>query len=269
MITAPILTALLAVVPAALATAPPAYPNFNLQWKSDFGGKEGSFPDEGNWNIITGNLGVNNELETYARSTDNVRISKSKTLELIPRHKNNKWTSGRLESKHTFTPAADKLTRVEASIHLATVGGKQGIWPAFWMLGDSIRHGTSWPLCGELDILETVNGQSTGHGTMHCDRSPGGICGEGNGIGSPVGFNPNGFTTWRLELDRRPKDWKKQTITWFMNGKQYQQISGARINNADIWSRVCHSPLFFILNVAVGGNWVRILSLVLLAFVLC
>jgi hypothetical protein len=29
---------------------------------------------------------------------------------------------------------------------------KQGIWLSFLAHGDSIRHGTSWPACGEVDI---------------------------------------------------------------------------------------------------------------------
>ncbi len=41
-------------------------------------------------------------------------------------------------------------------------GNKQGMWPAFWMLGESIHHGTPWPQCGELDIMERVNGGFSG-----------------------------------------------------------------------------------------------------------
>lgn len=130
------------------------------------------------------------------------------TLQLVPRKDSSTvggWTSGRLESQYIFTPQAGQVTRVEASIRLGNnpQWNKQGIWPAFWILGDSLRHGGSWPSCGEIDILESINGLATGYGTLHCDIIPGGVCNEGGGIGGSVNItNPNEFHTWRLEIDR-------------------------------------------------------------------
>lgn len=31
----------------------------------------------------------------------------------------------------------------------------QGIWPAFWLLGENIGE-KGWPACGEIDIMEFV-----------------------------------------------------------------------------------------------------------------
>ena len=31
-------------------------------------------------------------------------------------------------------------------------GNQDGVWPAFWMMGDD---GTAWPWCGELDDYGT------------------------------------------------------------------------------------------------------------------
>ena len=56
--------------------------------------------------------------------------------------------------------------------------------------------------------------------------------------------------------DRRPGDWTQETITWFMDGQQYHQVSGARIGNFNVWASLAHNPMYFILNVAVGGSWV-------------
>ena len=56
--------------------------------------------------------------------------------------------------------------------------------------------------------------------------------------------------------DRTSSDWRAQTITWYMNGQQFQQISGGLINNQAVWASLAASPMFFILNVAVGGSWV-------------
>lgn len=30
----------------------------------------------------------------------------------------------------------------------------QGIWPAFWMMGQT----GNWPACGEIDIMEMIGG---------------------------------------------------------------------------------------------------------------
>ena len=159
------------LTPLTSAWSPPSYNGYNLVWTDTFPGATGQLPNEGNWNIIDGNLGVNNELQTYKRNPRQVQTSGGTTLQLIPWHDGSAWTSGRIESKYTFTPAAGRRTMAEAQIRFGgnAISTKQGMWPAFWLLGDSLRHGTSWPQCGELDILETVNGQLTGYGTVHCN----------------------------------------------------------------------------------------------------
>lgn len=242
----------------------PAYSGFNLRWQDAFPGNSGTLPNTGNWNIITGYLNVNNEWEVYTSSTRNVQISGGQTLQLVPWRDGSAmygWTSGRLESKYVFTPEAGKVTRVEATIRFGGNSNKQGIWPAFWLLGESIRYGTQWPGGGELDVMEQVNGHLTGYGTVHCDRASGGICNEPNGIGASTGIPDNGWHNWRLEYNRRNGDWRAQTITWFLDGRQFHQISGARINDYNTWVALCQKPQFFLLNVAVGGNWVSLLLL--------
>ncbi|KAK3904820.1 concanavalin A-like lectin/glucanase domain-containing protein [Staphylotrichum tortipilum] len=251
---------LLPLLPLATAWSPPSYPDLALIWADTFPGSAGSLPNEGNWNILDGNLGVNNELQTYRRSSRTAQISGGTTLQLVPWRDGSVsggWISGRVESKYTFTPAAGRRTVAEAVVRFGGNGveTKQGVWPAFWMLGDSIRKGTPWPACGELDVLETVNGVLTGYGTMHCNTSPGGICNEPNGRGSSVGIPNQDWQRWRIVWDRAPGDWRSETITWFMNDAQFHQISGSQIGDAGVWASVAASPLFFILNVAVGGNW--------------
>lgn len=41
-----------------------------------------------------------------------------------------------------------------------------------------------------------------------------------------------------------------------MNGQQFHQVRGDQINDAGVWASLAQKPLFFILNVAVGGDWV-------------
>lgn len=249
-----------ALASLASAWSPPSYSGYTLLWTDTFSGAGGTSPNTGNWNIITGNLGVNGELETYTSSTANVQLSGGSTIQLVPwadSSVSGGWTSGRVESKYTFTPAAGVVTLAEAEIRFGTnaIANKQGIWPAFWLLGDSLRHGTGWPACGELDILETVDGLLTGYGTAHCNVYPGGICNEPNGLGGNIAIPDQSWHTWRMTWDRTPSSWQSETITWYMDGVQFWQISGARIGDQNVWASLCHDPLYFILNVAVGGGW--------------
>jgi beta-glucanase (GH16 family) len=240
----------------------PNYPGYDQQWSDSFDGSAGTLPNEDRWNIIDGYLNVNNEFETYKKSSRNVQCSGGKTLQLVPWKDGTSphgWSSGRVESKYTFTPVAGGKTMAEALIRFGgnDIANKQGIWPAFWILGDALRHpGGSWPACGELDILETVNGQLTGYGTAHGDVYPGGIFNEPNGIQGHISIPDQGWHVWRMVWDRSVSSWQDETITWFMDGQQFNQISGSRIDNEGVWAVLCHSPLFFILNNAVGGGWV-------------
>lgn len=251
---------LLPLLGATLVSAsdPPSYDGWTLSWADSFPGPSGSLPNENNWNIIDGNLGVNNELETYRRDPYNVQTSGGTTLQITPRRgSDGSWTSGRLESKYTFTPKSGGRTKAEAGIRFGSndISTKQGIWPAFWLLGDSIRNGTPWPACGELDIMETVNGQLTGYGTVHCDVSPGGVCNEPNGLGKSISLDSQDWHTWSLEWDLTSGDVGSQSITWYMNGQQVQQITGSSINNQGVWEALTTKPLYILLNVAVGGSW--------------
>jgi len=58
-----------------------------------------------------------------------------------------------------------------------------------------------------------------------------------------------------LEVDRTPSNWQQETVTWYLDGQQYWQVSGARIGDQDIWNAIAHSPFFLVANVAIGGGW--------------
>jgi len=251
---------LLAFGQLAAAWQAPSYYGFRLVWQDDFNGAAGELPNDNNWELVT-NVKVNNELQDYTTSNRNLQRSGGNTLQIVPWYEGNRWTSGRVESKYEFTPTSGSVTMVEASIRFGDnpTANKRGYWPAFWLLGAAIRNGVDWPRCGEIDILETVNGQLEGFGTVHCDTYPGGACNEPMGRGATVAFADQGWHTWRVSWDRRPADWTQQTITWYRDEQQFHQISGAAIASEGIWKTLAQAPLFFILNVAVGGNLVSIL----------
>ncbi|KAK4148559.1 concanavalin A-like lectin/glucanase domain-containing protein [Chaetomidium leptoderma] len=218
-----------------------------------FEGGAGQAVDTAQWNIIT-NVHYNNEVQEYTTSTEHLQLSGNGTLQIIPRKSaSGQWTSGRIESTATYTPEDGKVTRFQAALRFGDgpKSEQQGIWPAFWMLGESSRQGTPWPECGELDIMERINGELEGHGTPHC--GPGDVpCGA---MTKTVPLPDNGWHTWSIDVDRSDKDWKAQSITWMLDETKYNHVTGADMKDEGIWKSVAHSPLYFILNVAVGGDW--------------
>ncbi|KAK0643725.1 concanavalin A-like lectin/glucanase domain-containing protein [Cercophora newfieldiana] len=206
----------------------PEYDGFSLVWSEDFAGADDAIlPNQKVWNIIDADLDVNAELE----------VSESRC-----------WSSGRIESKYSFTPEAGKRTVVEAYIRFGnnSADTKQGI-----------RHGVQWPGCGELDILEILNSQSIGRGTAHCDVPQKGRCNEPVGLNSSVVVMNQGWCVPRL-IPTRPRMGRSvqptHVITWHMNEKQFHRVTGDQIGDSGVWSTLAQTPMFFILNVAVSGT---------------
>ncbi|KAL7623535.1 hypothetical protein AAE478_007218 [Parahypoxylon ruwenzoriense] len=249
---------LAAVAPALVAAiAPPNIQGMNIVWSEAFEGPAGASPNGDVWNIMDA-INTNNEVQTYTTSNQNVQISGGGTVQFVPRKSPaGLWTSGRIETKGSWTPAPGKVTKIQANILLGEnpTANKQGLWPAFWALGDAMRHGTPWPTAGEIDIMEQINGLLTGYGTIHCGSSLAGPCNEPIGRPHTTPMAPDGFHTWSVTIDRTNDDWRAQAITWQLDGDTYATVTGAEINDAPVWSSLAHSPLYLILNVAVGGNW--------------
>ncbi|KAI1389327.1 glycoside hydrolase family 16 protein [Hypoxylon trugodes] len=248
----------LALAPALVAAiTPPNLPGMSIVWSESFEGSAGSSPNGDVWNVMDA-INTNNEVQTYTTSNQNVQISGGGTIQFVPRvSQAGLWTSGRIETKGSWTPAPGKVTKIQSSILLGSNSAvnKQGIWPAFWALGDAMRHGTQWPAAGEIDIMEQVNGLNTGFGTVHCGSAIGGPCAEPLGLKGSTAIEPSGFHTWGVTIDLTNDDWRAQTISWTMDGNVYNTLTGATINDAPIWSSLAHSPLYILLNVAVGGDW--------------
>ena len=71
------------------------------------------------------------------------------------------YTSGRIR---TFEKASWTHGRIEARMKMQA---GQGYWPAFWLLPEETHYGT-WPLSGEIDIMEMVGASPNKvTGTIH------------------------------------------------------------------------------------------------------
>jgi hypothetical protein len=220
------------------AGSPPGFPN--LVWSDEF---NGSAINAANWGFDLGGGGWgNNELQNYTNRSVNARIVNG-MLVIEARQENfggNAYTSARLKTQGKQSFGIN--TWVEARIN-APEG--QGIWPAFWMLGNSIST-VGWPSCGEIDIME-IQGQNPGQnfGTIHWANTNGQHVSFGSIFNSSSSLTA-GFHTFAVSRTGT-------TIRWYVDRIQYGEanISGG-INSTSEFQ----GPFFIILNIAVGGNFV-------------
>jgi beta-glucanase (GH16 family) len=186
----------------------------------------------------------NDQLEHNTDRTDNARLDGEGHLQIVARREafeGNDYTSARLTTNGTFTQG---YGRFEARVRLPK---GQGLWPAFWMLGDDFGD-VGWPGCGEIDILE-MRGEDPGAvlGTLH---------GPGYSGGSAVGDTyvlgddafAEDFHTFRVDVD-------EGLITWWVDDVVYQRRTAADLPDGTAW--VFDHPTFLILNLAVGGHFVQ------------
>ncbi|OIJ24034.1 hydrolase [Nocardioides luteus] len=211
-----------------------------LTWSDEFDGPAGSAPDGASWNFETGGGGWgNNELQTYTDSRDNSALDGNGNLVITARQNGSGYTSARLTTKGKVQP---KFGRLEARIQIPR---GQGIWPAFWMLGGQFDN-VGWPGSGEIDIMENVGYEPhLVHGTLHGPGYSG-----ANGITGQY-MHPQGWS-FADTFHTFAVDWQPGSITWSVDGVAYQTFTTAN-TGANPW--VFDQPFFFILNVAVGGNW--------------
>ncbi|GAA3607856.1 glycoside hydrolase family 16 protein [Kineosporia mesophila] len=270
--------AVAAAVMAAVAVAVPGHSapastvaasadGFSTVWSDDFDGTKGTSPSSDNWLFDIGHSypgGADGwgtgEIEEMTDSTANAGLDGNGNLNITPvRDASGHWTSSRIETQRTnFAAPEGGVVRFESRIQLPDVIGDeaQGIWPAFWSLGEDFR-GTynNWPGIGEVDVMENVNGQNTVYGTLHCGTAPGGVCNESTGRGgSRTGFSTrlqSGFHTYAVELDRSGET---EELRWYVDGEQYHTVTEAEVG-ADVWEKATDHGFFLILNVAVGGGW--------------
>lgn len=239
------MTALLPTVPqAAAAQAPMA-----VIWADEFNGPAGAGVDPAKWRHEVGDNVNNHERQFYTGSTRNAALDGAGNLVITARRENPanhqcwygtcQYTSARLNTAGTFTQT---YGRFEARIK---VPRGQGMWPAFWMLGNDIGS-IGWPASGEIDIMENVGFEpSTVHGTLH---GPG-YSGSG-GVGA--GYTLPGGQRFADAFHVFAVDWAPNRITWSVDGNVYSTKTPSDLGG-NRW--VFDHPFFMILNLAVGGYW--------------
>jgi beta-glucanase (GH16 family) len=232
------------VLAATLAVPACAQRNerWKLIWSDEFNAPAGSSPDPSKWAYDLGANGWGNrELQEYTDRPENVsHDGHSHLIIRALKTASGGYTSARIKTLGKFEV---QYGRIAARIR---VPHGQGIWPAFWMLGNDLNS-AGWPNCGEIDIMEHI-GKEPGivHATVH---GPG-YSGAG-GIGNQ----------FKLDENRRMTDdfhvfevrWTADRLTFFIDGKPYHEVTPANLPAGAKW--VFDHPFFILLNLAVGGNW--------------
>ncbi|PRC90708.1 glycoside hydrolase family 16 protein [Solimicrobium silvestre] len=234
-------------------STPPIVPvasDWQLIWSDEF---NNTSLDSSKWSLESGGDGWgNNELEYYTAG-DNASVSDG-YLTITARQQSYgglNYTSSRLITKGK---AYWTYGKVEARIKLPY---GQGMWPAFWMLGEDIDS-VGFPGSGEIDIMEMVGGKdddgsnrnSVIWGSLHrpnLDPNPASdVKSFTASYRNPgdINFN-NDFHVFGIE-------WNATTVIYSVDGNVYQTVDiSSNTDGFDVFKK----PFFIVLNLAVGGDW--------------
>lgn len=227
----------------SLTPSPTAAPweraGWNLVWHDEF---EDTELDRTHWTFdIGGNGWGNQELQMYTDRPENIRIEDG-ILVIEAREEpelvgGRNYSSARIKTQGLHSWA---YGRIEARIKLPH---GQGIWPAFWMLGEDLYR-KGWPGAGEIDILEFIGREPNRmYATVHAPGYSG-----GDGVGGSL-FVPG--DSLRSDFHVYAIEWEENEIRWYFDDQEYFRLTPADV--PDEW--IFDHPFFIILNLAVGGRW--------------
>ncbi|QEF96620.1 Beta-glucanase precursor [Stieleria maiorica] len=234
------------VVSAVLALSVPS-PGEGLEagkvlWSDEF---DGPALDRTIWTHDVGGHGFGNgQLEYNTDRPENAYV-RDGNLVIQARqeaYQGNAFTSARIHTRGGF---AFQYGDLEARIKLPDTA--DGIWPAFWMLGNSFPE-TVWPKCGEADILEIggKDGIESGlqHRKINCALHFAG-----------VGEQKTSLVEWYDAPEDLHLDYHLYRISWTPTHMKFF-LDGKEFGSWDITApemQEYHQPYFPILNVAVGS----------------
>lgn len=215
------------------------YEGYELVWQDEFNSSTLNLLD---WNFETGAGGWgNNELQNYKK--ENVSVTGGHLIITAREESPGMFTSSRITTQDKFE---FEYGRVDIRAKLPE---GQGIWPALWMLGSNFNT-VGWPACGEIDIMEMIGGsgrENTIHGTLHW-QDPNGN--PGNNNHAEFGKSFTGANSFSDDFHVFSIIWDEAKIEWLVDGNSFQVQSILDPNKSEF-----QDFFFFIVNVAVGGNW--------------
>lgn len=193
----------------------------------------------------------NNELQHYTNRIEN-SYAEDGQLKLVAIKENftdqghtKSYTSARLNSKFAF-----KYGKVEVRAKLPY---GQGTWPAIWTLGKNIiepggywtNQGfgtTSWPACGEIDIMEHWgSNQNFAQSATHTPSSSGGTVNHGG----------QWVSTASSELHIYALEWTAEKLVFSVDGVVHYTYNPPNKNN-ETWP--FYEEQYLLLNTAISSD---------------
>lgn len=214
-----------------------------LVWSDEF---DGESVDLEKWKFETGAHGWgNNEWQNYtdgANSTVSDGLLKITAKREGPAQKVGSYTSSRMNSKESFT-----YGRMEIRAKIPTHRGN-GLWPALWMLGSNIGE-IGWPDCGEIDIMEYVSyAPNEFHFTVHSKAN-------NHVLGTQVTSGPLPLETIEEEFHNYGILWTENYLKFYLDSIDNVKLTFNRPSNPTQDNWPFDKPFYFLMNIAVGGNW--------------
>jgi beta-glucanase (GH16 family) len=221
---------------------------WTLTWSDEFDGPEGSSLDPAKWTFDVGGDGWGNkELEYYTDGDTNAQVSggyltiRAQQAVAGSGQPLDCWygpcqfTSARINTLGKFS---QQYGHFEARIQIPS---GQGMWPAFWLLGEDLSRGVSWPACGEVDIMENAGATpAINHGSLHATGDA-----TMTATFTSQASLADGFHLYAI-------DWNETGIWFSVDGQVYESQFAADYSSAG-WP--FNQPFFIIINVAVGGTF--------------
>ena len=233
----------------------PNIPSGTLVWSDEFSNSTtgNAQPNPSVWTYDTGNSGFGNlELEDYCAwgsstapcnlASPNAYVGTDNILHIVAQQPSTGvYTSARMKTQGLFS---FQYGRIEARI---LIPESQGMWPAFWMLGNNITT-INWPACGELDIMEHIDGSNPTN--LGYDWVAGSV--HGTLMNGSTDYHPTGFSAavWHVY----GMIWTKGQIQYYIDTPSNTYATYTPTTQAGTWP-FDDGPEFVILNLAVGGNW--------------
>lgn len=184
----------------------------------------------------------NNEPQYYTDRPENAYTENS-DLVIVTRREEYRGASYTSASLNTQGTKAYQYGLFEMRAKLPR--GK-GIWPAFWTLGESF-DGTPWPLCGEIDIMETIGNckgstDASMMATVHWKSAKTGMhAQESKTYFLKEGVFAEDYHTFAI-------DWSADRIIWLLDGEEI-----FRVKITDDMQGAFHQPHFILVNTALSN----------------
>ncbi len=234
----------------------PGIASGTLVWSDEFSnsGTANAQPNPLVWTYETGNNSGwgNSELENYCAwgsntspcnsANPNSFVAPGGGLNIVAEQPSTGvYTSARMKTQGLFS---FMYGRIEAKIW---VPESQGMWPAFWALGSNITA-DPWPACGELDIMEHIDGANPE--SLGYDWTQSSVHGTGLNGGTP--YHPSGFTAaaWHTY----GMIWTKGQVQFYVDDPTNPYETFTPATQGGTWP-FDQGPQFILLNLAVGGSW--------------